>query len=88
MVARWGSACPATFRARFDKSILELLEAHASLACEQIAAHRIEDGDAVRSVLQSLRARELVEALVFGQPAERLMSPVAYWRLTDRGARH
>jgi predicted ArsR family transcriptional regulator len=76
---------PLYFPRSTDHSILELLETHESLAYEQIAAHLNEDGDAVGVVLQSLRARGLVEALVFGQPAERVVSPVAYWRLTDKG---
>ena len=68
-----------------DWSVLVLLEAHGSLAHEQVAAHLDERPDAARSVLQSLRTQGFIEALVLGKPAESMMTPVAYWRLTERG---
>jgi predicted ArsR family transcriptional regulator len=77
---------PAFSPGATDWSVLEVLEAHGSLAYEQIAAHLQERPDAVPSVLQSLRARDLVEVLVFGVHAEQmLMSSAAYWRLTEKG---
>jgi DNA-binding IclR family transcriptional regulator len=64
---------PQYFPRSTDHSIFELLEAHESLAYEKIAAHLNENRDAVGFMLQSLRTRGLVEALVFDQPAERVV---------------
>ena len=68
-----------------ERSILELLERHGSLAYEQIAAHLHEPPDAVRNELTAMRGRGLVNVLPVGELERNVTRAPAYWTLTDNG---
>jgi predicted ArsR family transcriptional regulator len=67
-----------------EGSILALLDQHASLADEQIAAHLREPIGTVRAALERLRVDGLVAVLAVGA-LDGQLRPVGYWSLTDKG---
>jgi predicted ArsR family transcriptional regulator len=68
-----------------ERSILELLERHGSLAYEQIAAQLLEPPDVVRKALTSLRERGLVGVLSVGELDGHSTGAASYWRLITEG---
>jgi len=68
-----------------EHRILALLERHASLAYDQIAAHLDEPPSTVRSALANLRDGGLVEVLTTGETEAHSTHAPMYWRLTDAG---
>jgi predicted ArsR family transcriptional regulator len=67
-----------------EGSILDLLDQHASLADEQIAAHLQEPIGPIRAALEQLRVEGYVGVLAVGA-FEGQLRPVGYWSLTDKG---
>ena len=68
-----------------ERDILNLLDEDGALTFERIAAALDEPPDAVRSALQTLRDRGLVELTGGGEILGHTASPSMNWQLTQSG---